>query len=274
MNSSRGPDWVNISLPPNLPTNPTPANNANSPSTSPNICATVSDPNGGNIRVRYFGRPKSSSTKFTLVMLPDTQFYSEVTAGGGSSSTGGTIAMFNAQTTWIASNRASKNIVYVGQLGDCVQNGDNPPVAQKDAEWIKASNAIATIESPALTGLPQGIPFGICVGNHDQTPIGDPSGTTIYYNQYFRAAHFAGRTYYGGHNGSNNDNHYQLFSASGIDFLIICLEYDQTSGFASPGGIRLGRKSCTGFPNRKVIVLSHWVLNENATFGGQGQAIL
>lgn len=261
--------------PPNQPINPSPANNAAAPSTSPNICATVSDPNGGNIRVRYFGRPKSQTGKFTLVMLPDTQFYTEVTAGGGSSSTGGTIAMFNAQTTWIANNRALKNIVYVGQLGDCVQNGDLPPAPQPlDAEWIKASNAIATIENPALTGLPEGIPFGICVGNHDQTSAGNPLGTTTYYNQYFGITHFSGRSYYGGHNGTNNDNHYQLFTASGIDFIVICLEYDQTSGFTNPGGaLDWAETLVQNNPTRKAIVLTHWVLNENGSFGGQGQAI-
>ena len=39
---------------------------------------------------------------------------------------------------------------------------------------------------------------------------------------------FNGRGYYGGHYGSDNDNHYELFSAAGMDFIIIHFEYDTT----------------------------------------------
>ena len=80
------------------------------------------------------------------------------------------------------------------------------------------------IENPdvPVTG---GIPYGICVGNHDQGIVGDPNSTAIYYNQYFGTARFNGRTYYGGHYGANNDNHYELFSAGGINFIHISLEY-------------------------------------------------
>ena len=43
------------------------------------------------------------------------------------------------------------------------------------------------------------------VGNHDQEPIGEPDGTTDFYNQYCGVSHFTGRTYYGGHFGSKAD---------------------------------------------------------------------
>src|SRR5947207_653031 len=111
---------------PNQPVNPVPANQAGTVSINPNLCATVSDPNGGTLQVRYYGRlvPSNGSEKFTIILLPDTQYYTEEPQG---THDGGNVAMFNAQTTWIADNRLSRNIVYVGQLGDCVQNGDDPP---------------------------------------------------------------------------------------------------------------------------------------------------
>ncbi len=258
---------------PNLPFNPTPGNQAGSGSVNPSLCATVSDPNGGTLQVRYFGRakPTNGSEKFTIVLLPDTQFYTEEPQGNHD---GANAAMFNAQTTWIANNRLSENIVYVGQLGDCVQNGDDPPGSNNEVEWQRAQSAISVIESPAQTGLPQGIPFGICVGNHDQTPGGSATGTTTYYNQYFGSNHFTSRNYYGGHYGSNNDNHYQLFSASGIDFLVISLEYDQSAGFSAAGGaLDWAENLVQNNPGRKVIVMTHWAINENGSFGAQGQAI-
>lgn len=257
---------------PNQPINPVPENQSTISTNRPDLCATVSDPNGGTLQVKYFGRIKSSGTskKFTIVFLPDTQYYTEEPQG----THGGNIAMFKAQTNWIAANREAKNIVYVGQLGDCVQNGDNPPGADNEIEWKRADTAISTIEDPVQTNLPQGIPFGICVGNHEQTPFTDPNGTTIYYNQYFGSAHFAGRDYYGGHYGSNNDNHYQVFSASGIDFIVISLEYNHSTTFDDPGGpLDWAQNLVQNNPGKKVIVMTHWVMDESANFGPQGQAI-
>ena len=264
--------FTSYSQAPAQPVNPLPADQDVSGTNNPDLCAEVNDPNGGTLRVKYSGRVKTSngSEKFTIIFLPDTQYYTEEPQGAN----GGNISMFNAQTAWIAANRVSKNIVYVGQLGDCVQNGDNPPHSNKEIEWQRAQSAMATIESQVQTGLSQGIPFGICVGNHDQTPIGSAAGTTIYYNQYFGSSHFAGRNYYGGHYGSNNDNHYQLFSASGIDFLVISLEFDQSATFDDPGGaLDWAEVLVQNNPTRKVIVMTHWVINESAAFGPQGQAI-
>ncbi len=258
---------------PNQPVNPGPAHQSATGSINPNLCATVTDPNGGTLQVKYSGRLKTTtgSEKFTIILLPDTQYYTEEPQG---THDGGNASMFNAQTTWIANHRQSMNIVYVGQLGDCVQNGDNPPGPNNEIEYQRAQTAIATIESQAQTGLPQGIPFGICVGNHEQTPAGSATGTTIYYNQYFGSSHFAGRDYYGGHYGSNNDNHYQLFSASGIDFLVISLEFDQSANFSAPGGaLDWAEGLIQNNPNRKVMVMTHWVINENASFSTQGQAV-
>jgi hypothetical protein len=159
-------------------------------------------------------------------------------------------------------------------LGDCVQNGDSLPGSAKDIEWQRAAGAIKTIEDPSTTGLPQGIPFGISVGNHDQTPNSSASGTTILYNQFFGSDHFAGRGYYGGHYGSNNDNFYDLFSDSGIDFLVISFEFDQTGSFSAPGGaLDWSENLVRSNPGRKVIVMTHYALNETTSFSPQGQAI-
>ena len=103
---------------------------------------------------------------FTIIVLPDTQFYS-------SSMNGGSPEIFEAQTRWIVENRDSLNVVFVTQLGDFVQNGD-----EILAEWEAADAAISLLEDPATTGLPEGIPYGVAVGNHDQSPVGDADGTT------------------------------------------------------------------------------------------------
>ena len=99
---------------------------------------------------------------FTIIVLPDTQFY---VAGLH----GGTPEMFESQARWIVENRQALNIVFVTQLGDCVEHGDAEPV-----EWERADAAVSLLEDPRTTGLQDGIPFGIAVGNHDQNEGGFP----------------------------------------------------------------------------------------------------
>jgi len=255
---------------PGQPINPSPSNTGGSPLVNTPLCATVSDPDGGNLTVTYYGRPKigpvASNQKFTVILIPDTQYYTAEPQGTNN----GNNSMFKSQTSWIASNRVSRNIAFVGQLGDCTEHGD-----ANEVEWKRVDTAIKTIEDPALTGLPQGIPYGLSVGNHDQSPNGGgASASTNFFNQYFGFARYTGRTYYGGHFGSNNDNHYELFTASGIDFLVISMEYDTNPSTAV---LDWAAALVQTYNNRKVIVMTHFGINETGspqpTFGTQGAAI-
>jgi len=283
-----GPSWsgdgftkINtpINLPPNVPANPSPANGSTITTTNPTICATVSDPDGGTLRVRFYGRKKQNSTasKFTIIGLPDTQFYTEEPQGANSGG-GGNSGIFKAQTTWIANHRLDSNIAFVVQFGDCVQNGDNPPGTDKQIEWKRVDTAIKIIENPNVP-LKDGIPYGLCVGNHDQSANGDPNGTTTFYNQYFGTSRFAGRDYYGGHYGSNSDNHYELFSAGGIDFIHISLEYNNNSTSAEKAALQpvldWADALLKTYSNRKAILSTHNLLTTGnpASFQGPGQKI-
>ena len=197
---------------------------------------------------------------FTIIVIPDTQFYS---AGMN----GGSPEIFEAQTRWIAENRSALNIVFVTHLGDYVQNGD-----EVLAEWEAADAAISLLEDPGTTGLPEGIPYGVAVGNHDQSPGGDADGTTGLFNRFLGVSRFEGRAYYGGHYGSTNDNHYEVFSAGGLDFIILHLEYD-----TSPDSQVLGWADdvLKEHDTRRAIVVTHFMIGpgDPAPFGPQGRAI-
>jgi hypothetical protein len=262
--------WVSgapfdINLPPDAATLVMPADGAQGVGANPTLEVNVTDPDGDAMDVAFFGRQVDgvTSENFTIVAMPDTQFY----ACGANCTQNGDPATFSAQTQWALDQLDTLNVAFVTQLGDCVQNGDN---GGDDSEWMVASNAFAIIEDPITTMLTDGIPFGIAVGNHDQSPIADPDGTTTFYNQYFGEAHFAGRAYYGGHFGSNNDNSYQLFSAGGIDFIILHLEYDTTP---DAGVLTWADNLLQTHSNRKAMVTAHWLLNANGTFSAQGQAV-
>lgn len=203
---------------------------------------------------------------FTLVALPDTQFYV-------SSLHGGTPDIFTNQTQWIIAQRKDRNIAYVAQLGDCVQNGDH---GGNPAEWLDATNALYRLEEPAATPLARdGIPYGVAVGNHDNSTDSKGGGTTVFYNQFFGEPHFRPHGYYGGHFGDDNDNHYDLFSAGGMDFIVVHLEYDATATNTSAPVYEWANRVLATNSQRRAIVVSHWIINAgpNATFSPQGRTI-
>lgn len=238
-----------------------PANNTQCAGNGPfNLSVNVADANTSDLlTVKFYGRKKSKAPgDFTLIGLPDTQFYTEQTNGGNNST-------FKAQTNWIVANKDALNIKHVSQLGDCVQNGDSFEI-----EWKRADTSMKIIENPLTTALTDGIPYSMNVGNHDQSPGGSASGTTTFFNQYFGTSRFAGRAYWGGNYGSNADNSYQLFSANGLDFIVISLEYDAS---ANATVLSWANTVLQTYSSRKAIIVSHWIINADGSFGAQGQAI-
>jgi hypothetical protein len=196
----------------------------------------------------------AASSDFSLVVIPDTQNYASTFP-----------LIFDAQTQWIVDERLARNIVYVAHLGDCVEGGDN---GGDDSEWQVVEGAISLIEDPVTTGLAEGIPYGLAVGNHDQTPFGSAAGTTIFFNQFFGVSRFLGRSYYGGHYGSNNDNHVDFFSASGNDFIVIYMEYDNAPDAAV---LAWADALLAANPNRRGIVVSHFLITQDADWSPQGE---
>ncbi len=204
---------------PGAPTNPLPASGATGVTANPAICADVADPDGDSLNVKFFGREVNATPAedFTIVVIPDTQYYAQTFP-----------EIFYAQTDWIVANREALNIAFVTHVGDVVQRGGS------DFEWIVADDAMSRLENPVTTGLPEGIPYGLSVGNHDQVTnnrAGNPGSegsTTIKFNEYFGLDRFAGKSYFGGQYLTNNDNSYQFFEAGGMEFIIIHTEFDST----------------------------------------------
>lgn len=199
-----------------------------------------------SLEVRFHARPLVSGPDFTIVALGDTQNYS-----GGDF--GGAPAMFVAQVDWIVANRISRNIAFVAHLGDIVQRGDY--VA---AEWQAATDAMYRLENPLTTRLEHGIPYGIAVGNHDGQGWGPYGYNAFYwYNRCFGVPHFQDRPYYGGHFGTNNNNHFVLFSAGGLDFIVLDLEF---AAGANAAVMNWANGVLRSHANRRAIVVSHSLL--------------
>jgi hypothetical protein len=186
-----------------------------------------------------------SAGDFTIIVLPDTQFYSKSYP-----------AIFSSQTQWIVDNKDTLNIAYVAHVGDIVDSYDQTP------QWDNARTAMSLLEDTLTTGLTDGIPYGLVPGNHDE-----PTGN---YNYYFGVPHFQGRGYYGGgYPPGSNDNNYTLFSAGGMDFIVINLEYLSPAA----GVLEWADSLLKTYASRRAIVVSHYLLNLDATWGPWGQQI-
>jgi hypothetical protein len=251
-------------FPPDQPVLIAPTDSSTGIDLSTSLIVCVTDPENDVLEVRYFMRAVSTSagSNFTLIGVPDTQYYTNNVNNN---------QYFYDQTNWIVANKDALNIAFVSQFGDCVQSGNT-----YDSEWQVVNTAWSMLENPVTTGLVDGMAYGLNVGNHDQTPIGGgSSASTLKFNQYFGISRFQGRGYYGGHYGSDNDNHHDLFSAGGMDFIVLNLEYDTTP---EQDVLDWADALLKTYSNRRAILTTHYLIetdnsaNPNA-FGAQGQII-
>jgi hypothetical protein len=268
---------VTVTIEPNPNRPPTlalasPAAGASGVGGSTSLGVTLADPERAATRVTFYGRktaPATPGPDFTIGTLPDTQYYSE--------NLNGRSRHFFAQTQWYVDHRDTLNLAFVSHLGDIVDKGDNNTANRQNnlPEWLVADAAMKTIEDRVATLRAYGIPWGVAPGNHDTSPNGDATGTSLYYNQFFGLDRFAGRPYYGGHYGTNNNNNYQLFSASGLDFVIVHLAYDIRALSLYQPVLDWADTVLKAHPNRRAIVTSHWIVNTGypATFSPQGRLI-
>lgn len=164
---------------------------------------------------------------FTVVMLPDTQFYSQRYPH-----------LFHAQTEWVRTNRDAANIVFVTHVGDIVQDR-----SKVRAQWAVASNAMARLDEV--------VPWGLAIGNHDYDSDRIKQGEATMWLEFFGPHRFRGRAWYGGAS-ANGLNSYQLFSGGGLDFVILHLEVN-----APDDALDWARSVLRQHPRRAAIVSTH-----------------
>lgn len=186
---------------------------------------------------------------FSIAILPDTQYY---TAGRW----GGSMDYFQNQISWIRKNREKENIQYVVHLGDVTDR--NTP-----EEWTKAKNMFAQLDE-------DNIPYGITVGNHDETPgnrasQGDPNTN---YTKFFGRKHFGSKPWFGGAmgNNENTDNHFDLFTSNGQKYLAMYFVYNEPNNQFHDAGYeqkvnRWADSVLNKYSDHKAILIAHSVLN-------------
>ena len=153
---------------------------------------------------------------FTLAVIPDTQRYHGPGSGRGGEEGEPRNPAFDSRTIWLADNLKSQRIVFVSHMGDIVDGNNHH-------QW-----RVARENMDRLHGR---VPYGIAVGNHDMV---NRTGDSSLFQEYFGAERYAEKPWYGGtYEGrpghapevsGNNANSYQLFSAGGLDFIVLHLE--------------------------------------------------
>lgn len=207
---------------------------------------------------------------FTVIALPDTQYYTQTTSRNNT--------YFKGQMNWIVANRAALNIKMVMGLGD-VQNDGNPYYASTtdpyrpdltrptglvadEHEWINADASLDILDKA-------GIPQSIVPGNHDyldNTIKKEP----IYFLKWFGPQRFAGKSYFGGASPETPTslaglNTWYTFEGAGRKFLNIGLQFAPDTH-----DLAWAQSVINQNPGLPTIVTTHAFLDTNSIQSGRG----
>lgn len=203
---------------------------------------------------------------FSMVHYTDTQYLTE---GAVEQETAQERAVWAKGYTgvmdWIVDNADERKIAYVAHTGDIIENNIRaiPPELEKQVagEFEFASEAQGRIDAA-------GIPNGVVAGNHDNQSGTDPE----LFDEHFGpdryealAEDWENATYGGSMTPGSNENHYDLFSAGGLDFVVVGLSYGVTRDEAEWAASIFDRYS-----DRNGVLLTHDYLEPSTSPDGRG----
>jgi hypothetical protein len=174
---------------------------------------------------------------WTLIALPDTQYYSLSYPD-----------VFESQTRWIVENRERLNIQMVIHEGDLVEIWDSIP------EWDVADASMGLL-------FDANIPLLATPGDHDHEGQ-TPDGSTEYFQQYFPASRFNADPWWGG-NYNDNTNQYVLRTIANDDYIFVGLDFCPSSD-----EIDWANDVLDEHPSRKAILVTHALIDDNGAYYG------
>jgi hypothetical protein len=177
---------------------------------------------------------------FSIVLLPDTQYYTEKLPDDPSNT-------YYLQARWIIDHQASENILMAVHLGDITDNNESD-------EWRIASQAHAMLDAA-------GVPNCVLPGNHDYKDGSDWSRGSTAFGDWFGADRYAGQPWYGGSYDSSNTNNWVTFQAGELRFLVLSLEY-------APRKDQLcwAEEVIAAHPDHRVIIATHCYLTRGGSY--------
>jgi len=183
------------------------------------------------------GRPDPDNPRFTLAVVPDTQYLFDLDRGDP--------APLTATFKYLIEQQAAENIVFTAHLGDVVENA-------QASEFAKADPVFAVMDRA-------GMPYSVLAGNHDIDGSKDDQRGDSPYLHTFGPQRFRKMSTYGGST-PDGYNSFHVFRAAGRQWLLLAMDWrpsDQSFAWA--------RKVIADHPQLPVILTIHELVN--ADFG-------
>ncbi|GGD30880.1 hypothetical protein GCM10007231_33000 [Nocardioides daphniae] len=218
---------------------------------------------------------KPDDYDFSIAHLTDTQYLSE---GAVEQETPEERARwkeaYTSATQWIADNAAGRKIAFAAHTGDIIENwhnatsGSNPAYRANAVEEFKVADEAQKILDDA------GVVNSVLPGNHDNL-YGTDTGPDALYNDWFgpeRYEALESRPSWGVHDASyhpwkpgDNSNSFNLFSASGLDFIVVNLGFgvdEEETAWAN--------QVLEQYKDRNAIVQTHAHVTPSSNPDGRG----
>lgn len=185
-------------------------------------------------------------SRFTLAVLPDTQFYSRYDAPSGGSMFADRYGSnpYDSQAHFVVDNAEALNIPFTSHLGDVVDEADVPD------QWDIANHAMSILEDG-------GMDYSILPGNHDLYM----DGANSVFSTHFDTARAEKNDTFGERtsatvNGQAVESEYHIFEAEGQKYLLLAI------GFRAPDEtLDWAQKVIDAHPELPVILTSHEISN-------------
>ncbi|MFI1358450.1 LamG-like jellyroll fold domain-containing protein [Streptomyces sp. NPDC020898] len=196
-------------------------------------------------KARSSWRPDTESRRFTLAVMPDTQYLFD----GPSINP----APIEASLRYLLEHGRDENIVFLTHLGDITENG-------AQAEVTAAGKAFELLDR-------RGVGYSVLAGNHDvRSSTTDQRGATPYLG-VFGPERFQGKRTFGGAS-ADGYNTFHIFKAADREWLVLALDWR-----LSDKGYAWAESVLAQHPTLPVVLTTHELVYEDDTLSAYGQQL-
>ncbi|TWP51893.1 Tat pathway signal sequence domain protein [Lentzea tibetensis] len=179
--------------------------------------------------IRIGGRPDPGSQRFTLAVIPDTQYLFDQDRGDSEP--------LDASLRYLLDNTGRENIVFISHLGDLTENG-------LKSEIDDISDSFRVLDR-------RRVGYSVLAGNHDlDSRTDDQRGRTPYLDEFGPHRFENSPTFRGA--SADGYNSYHVFRAAGREWLVLALDWRM-----SAKGFAWAREVLTKHPKLPVILTTH-----------------
>ncbi|WP_309112714.1 metallophosphoesterase [Saccharothrix sp.] len=209
----------------------------------------VSVPALAEPRVERGGRPDPDLGRFTIAVIPDTQYLFDRDRGDS--------APLDASLRYLLDHAASDNIVFISHLGDLTENG-----LKSEIEDIGRSFRVLDRRR---------VGYSVLAGNHDLDPrTDDQRGRTPYLDEFGPHRFRQSPTFRGA--SADGYNSFHVFKAAGREWLVLALDWRM-----SAKGFDWARDVLAKHPTLPVVLTTHELVHADdagqAAFSGYGRRL-